>query len=562
MRAYRGISIRVRLLAAFGALLLMLGMLGGIGLYQASRQRDAAAEISRNWLPSIDLLGRIEAQATRYRQQQASVILAGGSERAAAVMQRRASYLAALEESLGAYAALVTAGEERRLADAMRAAWASYRAQDGRLDALVGAGDVAAAGAFYSTGLRETFDRFAGALRDVRALNGRMAGEAVAAVDGTFRVTAWLTGAVMVVSVLVALAAASWLNRHVVARVVRLSGVMRQLARRDYDFELPCVVLADEIGEMARAIDECRGGLREADSRAAEQAAEQAGRIERARRLEALSSRFEAEAGHLVGGIADAAASLQVTAAAMSGHAVLASDRAGQAAAAAGQADGNVQTVAAAAEQLAVSVAEITRQMAHSTALVEKAVLAARRTDGTVRRLADAAGRIGDVVKMISDIAGQTNLLALNATIEAARAGEAGKGFAVVASEVKTLAGQTGKATEEIGDQIGRIQATTRDVVAAIEDIAAHVGEVSQVATAIAAAVEEQGAATREIARNVGEAAAGTQAVTCNVAEVSRAASETGGATREVLEASQGLSRQAAGLNEEVGRFLAGIKAA
>ncbi len=92
----------------------------------------------------------------------------------------------------------------------------------------------------------------------------------------------------------------------------------------------------------------------------------------------------------------------------------------------------------------------------------------AEQTSHIVKTLGSAANRIGDIVALISSVARQTDLLALNATIEAARAGAAGKGFAVVAAEVKTLAGQTTKATEQIIAQISEIQAVTEKAASAI----------------------------------------------------------------------------------------------
>ena len=111
------------------------------------------------------------------------------------------------------------------------------------------------------------------------------------------------------------------------------------------------------------------------------------------------------------------------------------------------------------------------------------------------------------MVKLITDIAEQTNLLALNATIEAARAGEAGRGFAVVAGEVKALAGQTSRATEEIGAQIAGMQRATVRSIEAITAIEHTIREIGKISGAIAAAVTEQGAATQEIARSVETAA-------------------------------------------------------
>ena len=69
----------------------------------------------------------------------------------------------------------------------------------------------------------------------------------------------------------------------------------------------------------------------------------------------------------------------------------------------------------------------------------------------------------------IDTIAETTNILALNAAIEARRAGEAGATFAVVASEVKSLAGNTRQATDEIGRTIDKLYQGASQVIEQIE---------------------------------------------------------------------------------------------
>ena len=121
--------------------------------------------------------------------------------------------------------------------------------------------------------------------------------------------------------------------------------------------------------------------------------------------------------------------------------------------------------------QLSESSAQLGGVSADLSRAVKAAITRAGSAAQTIAALDASSAKIGEVVKLITGIASQTNLLALNATIEAARAGDAGRGFAVVAHEVKELATETGRATENISQQVDGIRGQTSEAVRSIQEI-------------------------------------------------------------------------------------------
>jgi methyl-accepting chemotaxis protein len=342
---------------------------------------------------------------------------------------------------------------------------------------------------------------------------------------------------------------------------IRRSGeVLLELARGNRTIAVPYIDRRDEVGDNARAaqtfkekllrIDELEAAEKETARRTAEQ---------RRADMQTLANSFETTVANVVRSVSSSSTELEASAEALSRTAGATRDLSGKVLAASTHAADNVQSVSDATEQLIASLDAIDIQVRESSRIAHEAVGQAQKADARIAELSRAATRIGDVVNLISAIAEQTNLLALNATIEAARAGEAGRGFAIVAQEVKALAAQTGKATEEIGVQIGGVQSATRDSVTIIQEVGATISRISEIAATITAAVHEQSATTQQIAVNVQAAAAGASHVTANIAEVNNGALSVTAASAQVLASAQSLAQDGTRLSAEMEGFISAV---
>ncbi|MFN8637238.1 MAG: methyl-accepting chemotaxis protein [Chloroflexota bacterium] len=183
----------------------------------------------------------------------------------------------------------------------------------------------------------------------------------------------------------------------------------------------------------------------------------------------------------------------------------------------------DAQSVANASRQAQESAeqgARAVRETVEGMAEIKQVVVEAAHKVEELGRLGE---KIGAVVDTIDDIAEQTNLLALNAAIEAARAGEHGRGFAVVADEVRKLAERSQRETRAISDLIREVQGGTGDAVAAMEQ-----GSIK---------VEQGSSKADEAGRALGEILQAVETTVRQVTQIAASAQEMAGGARGVVEA-------------------------
>lgn len=226
------------------------------------------------------------------------------------------------------------------------------------------------------------------------------------------------------------------------------------------------------------------------------------------------------------------------------------------------RATSNIDEVARSADLLSRSVVEIAARAEAAALKAEGAVAESRQATRIVQALDASGQRVGDITRIIRTVADSINLLALNATIEAARAGEAGLGFAVVAQNVKTLAGQTSKATEEIASVIKKIQEETRRAALAINAIGESITSAHDDTAGIAVSTAQQKTMTAAIAESASRIAHESAEVRTQFAATLKLLASANTMSDDLLGASGSLRHMAETSTEECVALLAKLKQA
>jgi methyl-accepting chemotaxis protein len=474
-------GFRIKTIVTVGTLLLSAGMvLTSVSLIMGAKTaiRDMVLSTS-SMLPSVAVLGKSTANFELVRVRLARAIMAETPEQKARAVSAYKAAVAQVDQSLQAYAPLVGDDRDALLYRTVLKQWSDLKPPLEQVAQLSVQGQQSQANQLFQNEIVRDAEAMQQTLETTTNYNISEAKRHTAKTVDEARAAIQRSTVAGAAGLILGLFILSLFGRRVTSPLSKLEKAMEAMAQGQLDIEIPGSGKRDELGRIARALDEIKLSIaRRAVTDGNLQLAVQqqvTGALEEA--LLALKSgdlthrigeefpgkyqRLRDDFNAMIEALED-----QIREVAVASTTV----RAG-----ASEISAAAQDLAARTEQQATTLGEttstvmaLTESVTNARAAAVVAAQAAREAEkeatNSGRQMGDAvtamtsiaatSEKMRSIVAIIDGISFQTNLLALNAGVEAARAGDAGRGFAVVANEVRGLAERSSKAASEIAELI------------------------------------------------------------------------------------------------------------
>ncbi|HTI18471.1 MAG TPA: methyl-accepting chemotaxis protein, partial [Trinickia sp.] len=504
------VKISTRLGAGFGVLVVLICLVGGFAISQASRINDRTVDIADTWLAKVQSLSDMRADVNTVRRTELRLLIESDPKARQSQRTQHDAAVANLETALQSYQKLISSPEETELAQRIRQNWTDFIAPDKQILELSEANNDGAAAQARSLANGAAATTSAAAL-DVLAqdvhLNAQGAAKARANAASTYSTALIATGILIAVAALFGVGVALLITRSITGPLRNAVSIAETVARGDLTSHVD-VAGRDETAQLLGALMQMNRNLGDLIGRVRMSSESIAtGSAQIATGNTDLSSRTEEQA-----------ASLEETASSMEELTATVRQNAENAK------QGNALAINA--SQIAVRGGEMVGRVVHS-----------------MQEISAGSAKVAEIINVIESIAFQTNILALNAAVEAARAGEQGRGFAVVAAEVRTLAQRSAGAAKEIKELIN----------ASVEQVnsgATQVNVAGQTINEVVQAVQRVTDLMGEITAASNEQQSGIEQVNQAVVQMDKVTQQNAALVEEASAAAQSLADQAGVLRD------------
>ncbi|MCE4554937.1 methyl-accepting chemotaxis protein [Roseateles cellulosilyticus] len=503
-------KLSARLAGGFGAVLLLLALMMGIGCYSLSRAAADTREMMATPLQKERLVSEwymlTLVGVKRYTAIAKSTdpSLADYFANDVKVASARGS------EIIKTLDGLPKSDEEKRVVKELTEARARYQAARDKIAALKKAGDEKRIAEVFDSEFRLPAEALLDQMKVYWQQQRQILDDMAKGVDHATEAAQWRIALLGALALAVGTVGAWILTRSVTGPVSQASRLVGAIAAGDLTVRVD-VEGRDEIAGMLESLEQMRVSLQGAISQVRDS-----------------SDSIQLSCREVAAGNQDLSQRTEQTASSVQGAASVMDELNGTV--------GNTAHSASEANRLAVSAADIAERGGAVVADVVK----------TMTGIHSSSRRIADIIGVIDGIAFQTNILALNAAVEAARAGEQGRGFAVVAGEVRSLASRSAEAAREIKqliaasvDQVEAGTALVSNAGSTMDEVVAAIRRVSALVSDISAACAEQAQGVSQVSSSVSQIDSSTQQNAAMVEEIAAAASSLQGQAQSLVEAMQ-----------------------